>query len=79
MIPWPFHRHRFFEVDRQWMEKSQLNLEGKRIGDPTPITVITERCAEKLCGDYRQQTLKGHLPGGNYGPTFAAQETLINE
>ena len=62
---WPFHQHRYFEVDREWMESFLRNQEGKLIVGPTPITKITERCADKLCGKYRQQTLVGHLPGGH--------------
>lgn len=62
---WPFHRHRFFEVDRQWLTKIWINkFTNERQPVNTPVTLITERCADRLCGKYRQQTLTGHLPGG---------------
>ena len=76
---WPFHKHRFFEVHREWMESYWRNREGKTIVGPTPITKITERCADKSCGKYRQLTLVGLLPGGNFGPTFTAEERLMHE
>ena len=65
---WPFHQHRYFEVDRQWLERGWWNTQtGEARPDGTPITQITERCTDKLCGKYRQQTLVGHLPGGRIG------------
>ena len=70
---WPFHRHRYFEVDRQWMERRWWNMKGKLIEGKSPITVISERCADKSCGKYRQQTLKGHLPGGHVSEYVAAE------
>ena len=74
---WPFHRHRYFEVDRQWMERGWLNIRtGECIPDGTPITKITERCAERLCGKYRQQTLVGHLPGGRVGGLATSDSEL---
>ena len=41
---------------------------------PTPITKISERCADKACGKYRQQTLVGHLPGGHRSLSYAIEE-----
>lgn len=78
---WPFHHHRYFEVDRYWMESVWRNREtGETASSASPITLITERCADKSCGNYRQHTLKGHLAGGNFPGTRAAEkETVPNE
>lgn len=61
-----FHRHLYFEVDRQWLERTPRNLVTGELlaGGPSPVTLITERCATKSCGKYRQETLQGYLPGG---------------
>ena len=76
---WSSHKHCFFEVDRQWMESRMRNWEGKIVGGPTPITKITERCVDKSCGKYRQQTLVGHLPGGHFDLTGYAENRVIHE
>ena len=77
MKVWPFHRHRYFEVDRQWLERGWWDREGKVVGPHTPITKITERCAERLCGKYRQQTLVGHLPGGHTRGDLATSDSEL--
>ena len=76
---WSSHKHCFFEVDRQWMVLNRRNHGQKTILSSTPITKITERCADKSCGKYRQLTLEGHLPGGDFGPPYTAEETIIHE
>ena len=78
---WPFHRHRYFEVDREWLERVWRNMQtGKNAGGTTPLTLVTERCADKLCGKYRQQTLVGHLPGGRVGSYLMPEgEEVVNE
>ena len=76
---WPFHHHRYFEVDREWMESRLRNAQGLTLAGPTPITKITERCADKLCGKYRQQTLVGHLPGGHPGKGAMLEEAVVDE
>ena len=74
---WLFHQHRYFEVDREWMEKCWRNMNGLVIRGPTPITKITERCTDKLCGKYRQQTLVGHLPGGHPARGLMPEEAVV--
>ena len=76
---WPFHQHRYFEVDREWMERRWHNQDRTTIGAPTPITKITERCSDKLCGKYRQQTLVGHLPGGHPGRPMPEGAVVFDE
>ena len=63
---WPFHQHRYFEVDREWMEIRWRNMRtGETAPGGRPVTMITERCSDNCCGKYRQQKLVGHLPGGH--------------
>ena len=80
---WPFHRHRhrYFEVDRQWLEKVWRNIHtGENAPGSSPVTLITERCADKCCGKYRQQTLSGHLLGGHDDPHLTPDgEVVVNE
>ena len=67
MIFWLFHRHFFHDVAREWMERGWFNRQtGECTPDGTPITVITQLCIYQSCGKYRQQTLRGHLPGGSF-------------
>lgn len=62
---WPFHRHRWVEVERLKMWRPQGNLlEGPDWEHPpSPVTVITERCVDQSCRKWRQKTLMGHLTG----------------
>jgi len=49
---WPFHKHIWAEVDRQFTEF---------IYGGGAITLLTYRC---VCGEYRQKRLDGHVKEG---------------
>ena len=70
---WPFHRHRFFEVTREFMfvEHTTLSNESWPLYNG-PATVITERCVENRCRKWKQVTLKGNVPGAQ-----SAEEELL--
>ena len=59
---WPFHRHRYTEVDREhlnrrpWIALLQEFAEGY-----SPVTLITERCIDQKCRKWRQVRLDGHV------------------
>lgn len=61
---WPFHHHRFVEVSREFLARSNdrplMGIVGTR---SSPVTVITERCVDNRCRKWKQVTLKGHVPG----------------
>ena len=62
---WPFHKHRWVEVDRQALLRPQGNalIGPDWSAPPSPVTLITERCVDQGCRKWRQKTLQGHLPG----------------
>ena len=77
---WPFHHHRYFEVDREWMEMRWRNIKtGETAPGGRPITNITERCADNRCGKYRQQNLVGHLPGGHPARGLMPEGALVSD
>ena len=75
VLTWPFHKHRWVEVDRRALWRIPGNyLVGYNFEAPRgPITIITERCVDQRCRKWRQKTLVGHLPGAKKG---AADEIM---
>ena len=77
---WPFHQHRYFEVDR---EGAQMDWQNPRTGEvfhiAASIMEITERCADNRCGKYRQQKLVGHLPGGHQARGLMPEGAVVSD
>ena len=73
---WPFHQHRYFEVDREGVQMAWRNPRtGEGFYIAASIMEITERCAK--CHKYRQQPLVGHLPGGHPGKGAMLEEAVV--